>query len=133
MTFPRSSVACAAILASMASAAFADSVTLDVTAWKGSETEPAGLPQLIAHSRLPTLKSMSNSATSAVWTRTLFLPPRLQGNNAPDVMMTDMPLVKIWSDAGLLADLGTESGCWQGRRRAETFDHQRRCHLHHAA
>lgn len=87
----------------------AQSVTLDVTAWKGNETEPAGLPELIeafeaAHPDIDVeLSYISRLDTDVV------LPPRLQGGNAPDVMMTDMPLVKIWGGAGLLADLGTSS------------------------
>ena len=90
-------------------AAFADKTVLDVTAWKGNEAEPAGLPELIEKFELENpdidveLSYISRLDTDVV------LPPRLQGNNAPDVMMTDMPLVKVWSDAGLLADLGTGS------------------------
>ena len=44
----------------------------------------------------------------------MVLPPRLQGNNPPDVMMVDMPLVEERGDAGLLADLGQDSD-WYGR------------------
>lgn len=94
--------------------AFAQSVTLDVTAWKGNEAEPAGLPELIADFEAANpdidveLSYISRLDTDVV------LPPRLQGNNAPDVMMTDMPLVDIWAGAGLLADLGTGSE-WYGR------------------
>lgn len=104
--------ACAAAL--LAGPALAQQVVLDVTAWKGNETEPAGLPQLIEAFEAANpdidveLSYISRLDTDVV------LPPRLQGNNAPDVMMTDMPLVKIWGDAGLLADLGTDSE-WYGR------------------
>ena len=31
----------------LASAALAETLTLDITAWKGNEAEPAGLPELI--------------------------------------------------------------------------------------
>lgn len=92
----------------------ADKVVLDVTAWKGNKAEPAGLPELIdafeaANPDIDVeLSYISRLDTDVV------LPPRLQGNNAPDVMMTDMPLVSIWSEAGLLADLGTGSD-WYGK------------------
>ncbi|MFY0681206.1 MAG: carbohydrate ABC transporter substrate-binding protein [Thalassovita sp.] len=97
----------AAIL--VAQTAHADPVVLDVTAWKGNEAEPAGLPTLIAAFEEANpdidveLSYISRLDTDVV------LPPRLQGNNAPDVMMTDMPLVNIWSEANLLADLGQSS------------------------
>ena len=93
----------------LAQTAAAETVVLDVTAWKGNETEPAGLPQLIEAFETANpgidveLSYISRLDTDVV------LPPRLQGNNAPDVMMTDMPLVDIWSEAGLLADLGQNS------------------------
>ncbi len=79
--------------------------TLEVTAWKGNETEPAALPELIAkfESEHPDINIdfsyISRSDTDVV------LPPRLQSGDAPDVMMADMPLVKVWGDAGLLAPL----------------------------
>ncbi|MEV8466882.1 extracellular solute-binding protein [Fluviibacterium sp. DFM31] len=114
MTILRSSVAPAAVAAMIAGTALADTVTLDVTAWKGNESEPAGLPQLIEafEAANPDI-DVEFSYISRLDTNVV-LPPRLQGNNAPDVMMTDMPLVKVWSDAGLLADLGTDSD-WYGR------------------
>lgn len=98
----------------LASSVSAQSVVLDVTAWKGNETEPAGLPQLIeafeaAHPEIDVeLSYVSRLDTDVV------LPPRLQGGNAPDVMMTDMPLVNVWGGAGLLEDLGTDSA-WYGK------------------
>ncbi len=101
-------------LSLLASTALAETVSLDVTAWKGNEAEPAGLPELIeafeaAHPEIDVeLSYVSRLDTDVV------LPPRLQGNNPPDVMMVDMPLVKEWGDAGLLADLGQNSD-WYGR------------------
>lgn len=92
----------------LSSPAFSSDIILDVTAWKGNEAEPAGLPELVEKFEKENpgidveLSYISRLDTDVV------LPPRLQGDNAPDVMMTDMPLVKVWSDAGLLADLGTE-------------------------
>jgi len=87
---------------------------LEVTAWKGNEAEPAGLPELIerfeaAHPEIDVeLSYIGRLDTDTV------IPPRLQGGDPPDVMMTDMPLVEIWGGAGLLADLGTDSE-WYGR------------------
>lgn len=102
------------VLALTASAAFAQSVTLDVTAWKGNEAEPAGLPELIERfeSEHPDI-DVELSYIGRLDTDTV-IPPRLQGGNPPDVMMTDMPLVKVWGEAGLLEDLGTDSE-WYGR------------------
>ena len=40
-------LATASLIALFASAAWADDVTLDVTAWKGNEAEPAGLAEII--------------------------------------------------------------------------------------
>lgn len=105
------SVALAAILAGPA---LAQTITLDVTAWKGNEAEPAGLPELIEkfeaeHSDIDVeLSYIGRLDTDTV------IPPRLQGGDPPDVMMTDMPLIKVWGGAGLLADLGTDSE-WYGR------------------
>jgi len=88
-------------------------VTLEVTAWKGNDTEPAALPELIERFEAANpdisidFSYISRSDTDIV------LPPRLQGGEAPDVMMADMPLVKIWSDAGLLAPLDKDG--WYDR------------------
>lgn len=103
-------LASAAILAAfVGQTAFAQQVTLDVTAWKGNETEPAGLPDIIAafEAENPSI-DVELSYISRLDTD-IVLPPRLQGNNAPDVMMIDMPLVNVWGDAGLLADLSPNS------------------------
>ncbi|WP_166368566.1 ABC transporter substrate-binding protein [Psychromonas sp. SA13A] len=92
---------------------YAAAVTLDVTAWKGNEAEPAGFPVLLKkfEQENPDIKIklsfISRGDTDVV------IPPRLQGNNSPDVMMVDMPLVKIWGDAGMLKDLNTKSD-WYG-------------------
>ena len=115
----------ASLIALIAGSASAQ-VTLDVTAWKGNETEPAGMAEVIARfeSANPEItvkfSYISRSDTDVV------LPPRLQGGNAPDVMMVDMPLTQAWGKAGLLADFGTDAG-WYGRvseglRNAITLD-----------
>lgn len=116
----------ASVLAIVSGTAFAEPVTLDVTAWKGNETEPAGLVDLIAKFEAANpdidveLSYISRTDTDVV------IPPRLQGNNAPDVMMVDMPLVKVWGEAGFLQDFGTDAE-WYGRvpeslRAAITLD-----------
>ncbi|WP_179381673.1 ABC transporter substrate-binding protein [Jannaschia marina] len=94
--------------------AFSQSVTLEVTAWKGNEAEPAGLPELIAHfeEQHPDIDVELNYI-GRLDTDTV-VPPRLQGGDPPDVMMTDMPLIEVWGIAGLLTDLGTDSE-WYGR------------------
>lgn len=90
------------------------SIKLDVTAWKGNESEPAGLSGLIASFEAANpdidveLSYISRTDTDVV------IPPRLQGGNPPDVMMVDMPLVKVWGDAGFLQDFGTDAE-WYGR------------------
>lgn len=115
-----------AATALLAGPALAQSITLDVTAWKGNESEPAGLPELIemfeeAYPDIGVeLSYISRSDTDIV------LPPRLQAGNAPDVMMVDMPLTRIWGEAGLLHDYGTDAE-WYGRvtpdlREAITLD-----------
>ena len=98
----------------MAGGALAQSVTLDVTAWKGNEAEPAGMHDIIAlfeeaHPDIDVeLSYISRSDTDVV------IPPRLQGSNAPDVLMVDVPLTRLWGGAGLLADLGTDNS-WAAR------------------
>ncbi|WP_165610510.1 ABC transporter substrate-binding protein [Cognatishimia maritima] len=107
-----------ALLSLLAGPALAQQVTLDVTAWKGNEAEPAGLPELIEkfESEHPEI-DVELSYIGRLDTDTV-IPPRLQGGDAPDVMMTDMPLVKIWGDAGLLKDLGQDNE-WSSRIPAE--------------
>lgn len=106
--------ATAAVALALSGPAFAQSVTLDVTAWKGNETEPAGLPELLARfeEQHPDIK-VELSYIGRLDTDTV-IPPRLQGGDPPDVMMTDMPLVEVWGGAGLLTDLGTDSE-WYSR------------------
>ncbi|TBR41098.1 extracellular solute-binding protein [Marinomonas agarivorans] len=94
----------------IASSAIAKNVTLEVTAWKGNEAEPAGFGTLLPkfHAENPNIKIELNYISRG--DTNVVLPPRLQsGKNAPDIMMVDMPLVKVWGDAGLLKDLGTDS------------------------
>ncbi len=100
-------------LALMIGAAAAEPVTLDVTAWKGNEAEPAGLKDLVASFEAANPEIKVNLSYIGRLDTDTVLPPRLQGNNAPDVMMVDMPLVKVWGDAGLLADLGTDSAFYK--------------------
>lgn len=88
---------------------FSQTVTLDVTAWKGNAAEPAGFPQLLEkfESENPDIKVklsyISRGDTNVV------IPPRLQSGDAPDVMMVDMPLVKLWGGSGFLDNLGVDS------------------------
>lgn len=91
----------------------AGAVTLEVTAWKGNDVEPAALPELIERFEAANpdievdFSYISRTDTDVV------LPPRLQSGDAPDVMMADMPLVKVWSEAGLLAPLDKDG--WYDR------------------
>ncbi len=103
----------AVLTATLCGTAYADKIVLDVTAWKGNEAEPAGLPELIEKFEAENPEIDVEFSYISRLDTDVVLPPRLQGNNAPDVMMTDMPLVKIWSEAGLLADLGKDSP-WYG-------------------
>lgn len=103
-------ISLAVSLSLAANMAFADTVTLDVTAWKGNQAEPAAMPELLEkfHAQNPDINIEFSFITRG--DTDIVIPPRLQGgNNAPDVMMVDMPLVKTWGDAGLLMDLGTDS------------------------
>ncbi|MFT6925472.1 MAG: raffinose/stachyose/melibiose transport system substrate-binding protein [Psychromonas sp.] len=101
------SVAASLMLAS--SYSFSQSVTLDITAWKGNAAEPAGFPELVKkfEAENPDIKVklsyISRGDTDVV------IPPRLQGGTAPDVMMVDMPLVKLWGGSGFLDNLGLDS------------------------
>jgi raffinose/stachyose/melibiose transport system substrate-binding protein len=109
-----SQISLAITLALGASSAFAETVTLDVTAWKGNKAEPAAMPELLDkfHAQNPDIKIEFSYITRG--DTDMVIPPRLQGgNNAPDVMMVDMPLVKTWGDAGLLKDLGTDSSWYK--------------------
>lgn len=110
----RRNLAAVSAIALWSGAAAAQSVTLEVTAWKGNEAEPAGMAELISRfqEQNPDIaidfSYISRSDTDVV------IPPRLQSGNAPDVLMVDMPLTKIWGEAGLLMDFGTDSE-WYGR------------------
>lgn len=109
MNYKLKAVIALATLSIASSSVFADVVQLDVTAWKGNEAEPAGMPELVekfnaSHPDINAeLTYISRTDTDVV------IPPRLQGDNAPDVLMVDMPLVKLWGDAGLLMDFGTDA------------------------
>ncbi|WP_342077826.1 extracellular solute-binding protein [Yoonia sp. SS1-5] len=98
----------------LAASAVTAQTTLEVTAWKGNEAEPAGMDEIVAkfeaaHPDIDVeLSYISRSDTDVV------IPPRLQSGNPPDVMMADMPLTKVWGDAGLLVDWGTDAE-WYGR------------------
>jgi len=110
---PMHRVARTAAVTLLATTGVAQAVTLEVTAWKGNDAEPAALPELIERFEAANpditidFSYISRSDTDIV------LPPRLQGGDAPDVMMADMPLVNIWGNAGLLAPL--DKGDWYER------------------
>lgn len=89
--------------------ALAQATKLEVTAWKGNEAEPAGLSELIGRFQAENPDIFVELSYISRTDTDLVLPPRLQGDNPPDVMMTDMPLVKVWGEAGLLMDLGKGS------------------------
>lgn len=91
----------------------AQAVTLEVTAWKGNDAEPAALPQLIEQFEAANPDIDINFSYISRTDTDIVLPPRVQGDNPPDVMMTDMPLVKVWGDAGLLAPI--DQGDWYDR------------------
>lgn len=115
MTLSRSCAGVGLVVAlSAVQAVSAQQDVLDVTGWKGSEAEPAGISDLITafEAKNPDIRVEYSYIIRP--DTDLVLPPRLQGNNAPDVMMTDMPLASIWGNAGLLADLGTDAG-WFSR------------------
>jgi len=91
----------------------AQAVTLEVTAWKGNDAEPAALPELIERFEAANPDITIDFSYISRTDTDIVLPPRLQGGDAPDVMMADMPLVKVWGDAGLLAPL--DKGDWFDR------------------
>lgn len=96
-------------IALAAAGAMAEDITLEVTAYKGNSTEPAGFPEILAawEKRHPNIK-IDLQYISRI-DSDVILPSRMQGGNPPDVMMTDMPMVKAYSDAGELMDFGTDS------------------------
>lgn len=102
-----SGVALSALL-SVSTSAFAEPVELEVSSWKGGGTELAGFPELIAkfEKENPDIKIkltyMSRSDTDTV------MPARLQGGDAPDVMMVDAGLARKWGGPGLLSDLSDQ-------------------------
>lgn len=87
--------------------------TLEVTAWKGNDAEPAALPELIEQFEAANPDIDINFSYISRTDTDIVLPPRVQGDNPPDVMMTDMPLVKVWGEAGLLAPI--DKGDWYDR------------------
>ncbi len=91
----------------------AQAVTLEVTAWKGNDAEPAALPELIEQFEAANPDIEIKFSYISRTDTDIVLPPRVQGDNPPDVMMTDMPLVKVWGDAGLLAPI--DKGEWFDR------------------
>lgn len=97
------------VLAIASSSVSAEQIELSVTAWKGNEAEPAGLADIIKKFEAEHKDIKVDLSYIGRLDTDLVLPPRLQGNNPPDVMMVDMPLVKIWGQAGLLTDYGKDS------------------------
>lgn len=105
-------IACLCAGAALASPAL-HAVTLEVTAWKGNDAEPAALPELIEQFEAANPDIDVDFSYISRTDTDIVLPPRVQGDNPPDVMMTDMPLVKVWGDAGLLAPI--DKGDWYDR------------------
>lgn len=95
-------------LMSAAAPVFAEPVELEVHAWKGGGSEPAGFPDLIAKFEQQNpgieinLTYMSRSDTATV------MPARLQSGDAPDVLMVDPVLARNWGKPGLLMDLSDQ-------------------------
>lgn len=115
MRTKKSALLCCVVLVAMVSladAAFAAPVELEVSSWKGGGGEPAGFPELIAkfEKQNPDIKVkltyMSRSDTDTV------MPARLQGGDVPDVMMVDPTLIHNWGKPGLLLDQSDRS--WVG-------------------
>ncbi len=105
-----------------------DRMVLEVTAWKGTEAEPAGLPELIAdfEQEHPDIR-VELQVSSRVDTDVVVVP-RVKEGAPPDVMMTDLVLAKALAGEGLLVDLDVDSD-WYGRlepslRDAITTDEQ---------
>ena len=94
----------------LVSPALAEPVTIEVASWKGNEAEPAGMAELIAkfEAEHPEIKVnlvyVSRNDTDTV------VSPRVRGDNPPDVIMTDPPLLRQWGEAGLLTEL--DKGTW---------------------
>jgi raffinose/stachyose/melibiose transport system substrate-binding protein len=84
-------------------------VVLDVIAWKGSEAEPAGFPELIKKFEAANPDIDVDFTYVARKDVDKVVPPRLQGGNPPDVTMVDSSLVHLWGGAGLLSDFGTKT------------------------
>ena len=112
-TMSRRSILAALLASSLAHPALAEPVTIEVASWKGNEAEPAGMAKLIAkfEAENPGIKVnlvyVSRNDTDTV------VSPRVRGDNPPDVIMTDPPLLRQWGDAGLLAEL--EKSTWFDR------------------
>ncbi|MEE9388335.1 MAG: extracellular solute-binding protein [Paracoccaceae bacterium] len=101
-------------LCAVADIAIAEPVTLEISAWKGTEAEPAGLPAIIelfeaAHPDIKVKFSYIGRPDMG-----LILPPRFQSGNAPDILMSDMNFVKTWAEGGFAADLGSDNA-WNDR------------------
>lgn len=82
---------------------------LTVASWKGGGTELAAFPELIAkfEKENPGVKVQlqyagRNDHVTAMNTK-------IQAGEGPDVIMVDSGLMRVWSGAGVLADLGKEA------------------------
>lgn len=103
----------AALAMSTASVCAAETIVLDVVAWKGNEAQPAGFPELLA--KFETENPDIDVELTYVARKDVdkLIPPRLQAGTPPDVTMVDPSLNQLWGDAGFLRDLGQDSE-WYG-------------------
>ncbi|MFY0682641.1 MAG: carbohydrate ABC transporter substrate-binding protein [Thalassovita sp.] len=93
----------------VSTAALADTIVLDVIAWKGNEAQPAGFPELIAKFEAENPGIEIDLTFVARKDVDKLIPPRLQGGNPPDLTMVDSSLNDLWGEAGFLSDLGQSS------------------------
>ena len=109
MTRTMTSLLGLALATSLMPVAASAQTVLDVVAWKGSEAQPAGLPELIEKFEAENPDIDVELTYVARKDVDKVIPPRLQGGNPPDVTMVDSALVDLWGGAGFLTDLGTDS------------------------
>ena len=101
------------------SAASAQTV-LTVASWKGGGSELAAFPELIAKFEQENPGVSVQLQYASRGDHTTAMNTKIQAGEAPDVIMVDASLMRVWADAGVIAELTQEA--WVNTLRPDVRD-----------
>lgn len=101
------------------SAASAQTV-LTVASWKGGGSELAAFPELIAKFEGENPGVSVELQYAGRGDHVTAMNTKIQAGEAPDVIMVDTGLMRVWAEAGVLADLTQEA--WANKLRPDVRD-----------